>query len=60
MLGRLLPDHAEDQLTHKGDGRIFADMDEVELAYQLDQVEIHTNIKLMAKTWYDDEEHPPA
>ncbi len=39
---------------HKGDGRAFADMDEVELAYALGQVEIHTEIKFRAKTWYAD------
>jgi DNA-directed RNA polymerase subunit beta' len=42
------------QTPHKGDGRAFADFDEVELAYQLGQVEIHTSIKLLATTWYDD------
>ncbi|MBX3036263.1 MAG: DNA-directed RNA polymerase subunit beta' [Anaerolineales bacterium] len=40
--------------AHKGDGRIFGDMDEVELAYALDQVEIHSEIKLRVTTWYDD------
>ncbi len=44
-----------DNKTHKGDGRIFADMDEVELAYELEQVDLHARIKLMATTWYDDE-----
>jgi len=39
---------------HRGDGRAFADIDEVELAYNLDQIEVHTEIKLRAKTWYDD------
>jgi DNA-directed RNA polymerase subunit beta' len=39
---------------HRGEGRAFADMDEVELAYGLDQVEIHTPIRLMTETWYDD------
>jgi len=38
---------------HKGDGRAFADMDEVEMAYALDQVEVHSEIKMLAKTWYD-------
>jgi len=41
--------------AHRGDGRAFADMDEVELAYQLDQVDIHTEIKLRADTWYGDD-----
>ncbi|HEY5902379.1 MAG TPA: DNA-directed RNA polymerase subunit beta', partial [Anaerolineales bacterium] len=46
---------------HMGDGRAFADMDEVELAYQLGQVEVHTEIKLLAETWYNDkEERLPA
>ncbi len=40
--------------NHKGDGRAFADMDEVEMAYALDQVEVHSEIKMLAKTWYDD------
>ncbi|HES58769.1 MAG TPA: DNA-directed RNA polymerase subunit beta', partial [Firmicutes bacterium] len=43
-----------DDKQHKGDGRIFADMDEVELAYDLKQVEVHSNIKLLTETWYDD------
>ncbi len=40
---------------HVGDGRIFATLDEVELAYQLGQVHIHADIKLWANTWYDDQ-----
>jgi DNA-directed RNA polymerase subunit beta' len=40
--------------VHRGDGRSFADIDEVELAYALDQVDIHSEIKLQTKTWYDD------
>jgi DNA-directed RNA polymerase subunit beta' len=39
---------------HSGDGRAFADMDEVDLAYQLGQVDIHTKIKVRANTWYDE------
>jgi len=39
---------------HRGEGRAFADMDEVELAYALAQVEIHTPIRLRTETWYDD------
>jgi DNA-directed RNA polymerase subunit beta' len=41
--------------AHKGDGRAFANMDEVEMAYELGQVQIHTEIKLLTKTWYDDQ-----
>ncbi len=44
----------EQKAAHKGDGRAFADMDEVELAYQLDQVEVHTKIKMRVTTWYND------
>ena len=39
---------------HRGDGRAFADMDEVEMAYALDQVDIHARIKLPVQTWYDE------
>jgi len=45
----------DDNLDHKGEGRIFADMDEVELAYSLAQVEVHTRIKLLVNTWYDED-----
>jgi DNA-directed RNA polymerase subunit beta' len=45
----------EDRREHQGDGRLFANMDEVELAYNLKQVHIHARIKLMVTTWYDDE-----
>jgi len=45
----------EDALEHKGDGRLFASMDEVEIAYSLDQVNIHTHIRLLTKSWYDEE-----
>jgi DNA-directed RNA polymerase subunit beta' len=41
--------------AHKGDGRAFADMDEVEMVYQLGQVEVHSEIKVLAKTWYDEQ-----
>jgi DNA-directed RNA polymerase subunit beta' len=37
----------------KGDGRIFSDIDEVVMAYDLGQVNIHAHIKIQAKTWYD-------
>jgi DNA-directed RNA polymerase subunit beta' len=44
-----------DKLGHNGDGRVFADMDEVELAYSLKQIDIHAKIRLKASSWYDDE-----
>ncbi|GAB4489980.1 MAG: DNA-directed RNA polymerase subunit beta' [Anaerolineales bacterium] len=43
-----------DGRQHKGDGRLFADLDEVDLAYQLGQVDVHANIKVRAETWYDE------
>ena len=42
-----------DDLEHPGDGRVFGDMDEVELAYSLEQIHVHAKIKLMIKNWYD-------
>jgi DNA-directed RNA polymerase subunit beta' len=44
-----------DEREHIGDGRIFGTMDEVEMVYQLDQLEVHSKIKLYSSTWYDDE-----
>ena len=45
----------EDERPYPGDGRIFSTMEEVELAYQLDQVKVPTKIKLLAETWYDED-----
>jgi DNA-directed RNA polymerase subunit beta' len=39
----------------KGDGRAFSSMDEVEMVYSLSQLEIHSKIRLVVKTWYDDQ-----
>ena len=36
----------------KGDGRIFSDLEEVELAYCLGQLDMHAKIKLLADTIY--------
>jgi DNA-directed RNA polymerase subunit beta' len=44
----------EQTAEHRGDGRAFADIDEVELAYQLGQLDIHARIKLQTATWYND------
>ena len=38
------------------DGRAFADMDEVEMAYQLGQIEIHSKIKIRVNTWYTEQQ----
>jgi DNA-directed RNA polymerase subunit beta' len=43
-----------DNLSHRGDGRSFSEMDEVELAYSLGQIEVHAKIKIWVKTWYDE------
>jgi DNA-directed RNA polymerase subunit beta' len=48
----LTMDHSQ---PHQGDGRVFADIDEVDLAYQLGQVDIHTKIRLRVNTWYSDD-----
>ncbi len=42
---------------YKGDGRIFSNIDEVLMAYGLDQLHVHTKIKLLTETWYDDQNH---
>ena len=44
----------EQAAQHPGDGRIFGGFDEVELAYQLQQVHVHTRVKLLTTTWYND------
>ncbi|HWQ84727.1 MAG TPA: DNA-directed RNA polymerase subunit beta', partial [Anaerolineales bacterium] len=43
----------DDSQNRKGKGRVFGDADEAELAYSLDQVDIHAKITLRANTWYD-------
>jgi DNA-directed RNA polymerase subunit beta' len=43
-----------DKLNHKGDNRIFSNMDEVDLAYNLKQIDIHARIQVLVKTWYDE------
>jgi len=43
-----------DEKPHKGDGRVFSDINDVDMAYQLEQVEIHSNIRLNVLSWYDD------
>jgi DNA-directed RNA polymerase subunit beta' len=40
---------------HKGAGKTFADMDEVEMAYALGEVEIHSPIKIQSTTVYDED-----
>ncbi len=40
---------------HKGDGRIFSDIDEVKMVYDLGQVDVHAHIKIKVDTWFDQE-----
>lgn len=44
----------DDSQVHLGDGRIFANMDEVEMAYHLGQVHIHAKIRIQVETFYDE------
>ncbi|HET7011404.1 MAG TPA: DNA-directed RNA polymerase subunit beta' [Anaerolineales bacterium] len=43
-----------DGRKHRGQGRAFSNIDEVEMAYSLGQVEVHTPIRLQVNTWYDE------
>ncbi len=36
----------------KGEGKVFADLDEVQLAYELGKVDLHAGIKLYTTTYY--------
>ncbi|TFH37381.1 MAG: DNA-directed RNA polymerase subunit beta' [Anaerolineales bacterium] len=45
------------QHKHKGAGRAFSSMDEVDMAYALGQVAIHAPIKLLTNTFYDLEDN---
>ncbi len=49
-----------DKLPHKGDGRNFVDIDEVELAYQLGQVDIHANITIYTQTYFNEKNERQA
>ena len=44
-----------DPFDYKGEGSIFGSLDEATLAFELDNVEVHTNIKLRVETFYNDE-----
>jgi DNA-directed RNA polymerase subunit beta' len=44
-----------DGKKHPGAGRAFSNMDEVEMAYSLGQVKVHTPIKLFTPSWYADD-----
>lgn len=57
VLGVYYLTKTDDSRPHRGDGRAFSNMDEVELAYHLQKVEVHTRIRLLIDTWYDDEDN---
>ena len=40
---------------HKGDGRAFSGLDEVLMAYEMDQIDIHAHIKILTQSWYDED-----
>lgn len=44
----------EDNRSYRGEGQVFSTLDEVEMAYTLGRVEIPTKIRLLTKTWYDE------
>jgi len=39
----------------KGDKRAFSDIDEVLMAYEMGQLDIHAHIKIQSETWYDED-----
>ena len=39
----------------RGQARAFSDLEEVEMAYALGQVQVHAPIRLLTQTWYDDQ-----
>jgi len=39
----------------KGDDRAFTDLNEVLMAYEMGQLDIHAHIKIQSQTWYDEE-----
>jgi len=55
VLGVYYLTQMDESKPQRGDGRVFANMDEVELVYHLDQVDIHANIEICLTTWYDED-----
>jgi DNA-directed RNA polymerase subunit beta' len=43
-----------DDRPQKGDGRVFSNMDEVEVAYSLDQLGVHAKIRVNVETHFDE------
>ena len=46
-----------DSRDHRGDGRTFGTLDEVNYAYAMGEVEIHTKIKINIVSWYDEQDN---
>nr|NIM92327.1 DNA-directed RNA polymerase subunit beta' [Anaerolineales bacterium] len=46
---------ADDGKEHPGDGRAFSNMDEVEMAFGLGQVDVHSKIRVKTESWYGDD-----
>jgi DNA-directed RNA polymerase subunit beta' len=44
----------DDERVFIGEDRIFGSIEEVEMAYSMDQVVVPTGIKLLTTTWYDE------
>ncbi|MEP7357480.1 MAG: DNA-directed RNA polymerase subunit beta', partial [Anaerolineales bacterium] len=38
----------------RGEGRVFSDLDDVDLAYSLGQVDIHAHCRLQVNTWFNE------
>jgi DNA-directed RNA polymerase subunit beta' len=45
----------DDERVFKGEGRIFGSIEEVEMAYNLNQIVVPTGIKLLTTTWYNND-----
>jgi len=40
---------------HQGDGRLFSDIDEAMMAYDLGQVDVHAHIRILTETYFDED-----
>ncbi len=45
---------ADETRKHKGDNRVFSSIDEAILCFQLDQVEVKSNVTIQIHSWYDE------
>ena len=44
-----------DPQPRKGDGRVFGNLDEIEMTYELGQVHVHAKIKMLTDTYFDED-----